>query len=73
MLRIALLFWILLPGSGSVVAASPDELTLEEIRDVKALIGIVEQWSDEVVREFGRSMIEILMKEATAPPMGGPR
>jgi hypothetical protein len=174
MLRIALLFWILLLGSGSVVAASADELPPQEIRDIKALISIgmpreadltlfsmqmdkalsmtkqqhpeisdasisamreqalriyevkrdepggltdrlvviyhkhlsaddvkqileffstpigqkvkgflavrqiealpiVEQWSDEVVREFGRSMLEILMKEATAPPIGGPR
>jgi uncharacterized protein len=42
------------------------------VREIEAL-PIVEQWGDEVGREWARAMIEVLMKEATPPPMGGPR
>ena len=42
------------------------------VRQVEAL-PIVEQWGEEVAREWVRATVEIFMKEATPPPMGAPR
>ena len=42
------------------------------VRQIEAL-PIVEQWGDEVAREWARAMVEVMIKEATPPPMGGPR
>jgi len=42
------------------------------VRQIEAL-PIVEQWGDEVAREWVRATVDIFMKEATPPPMGGPR
>ncbi len=42
------------------------------VRQIEAL-PIVEKWGDEVAREWARAMVDVMMKEATPPPMGGPR
>jgi hypothetical protein len=42
------------------------------VRQIEAL-PIVEQWSEELGREWARATIDILIKEATPPPIGGPR
>ena len=42
------------------------------VREIEAL-PIVEQWSEEVGREWARAMVDVMMKEATPPPIGTPR